>query len=246
AATNCLNFGSPERPEVMGQFRDTIRGMAAACAALGTPITGGNVSFYNQTGDAAIHPTPVVGILGLVDDVTRAVGNAVVAPGDVVCLLGAPTRPGLGGSEYLWRVHGRVAGRPPAIDLDAERMLDDLLVAATGDGLLRSAHDVSAGGLLATLVETCLAGGLGARVRPEDGVAAHQWLFSESPTRAVATTADGPALQRLCEQHGVPVHALGEVTDDPTVTFGDLLELHLDEVRQVTETALPQALGVSV
>src|SRR5690606_13241599 len=112
AATNCLNFGSPEPPEIMGQFRAPIRGLTAACERLGTPITGGNVSFYNQTGDAAIAPTPVVGVLGVLDDVTLAVGAAARVPGDVLVLVGAPTRPGLGGSEYDWRLHGRVAGRP--------------------------------------------------------------------------------------------------------------------------------------
>ncbi|MGH8887692.1 MAG: phosphoribosylformylglycinamidine synthase subunit PurL, partial [Egibacteraceae bacterium] len=135
AATDCLNFGSPETPEVMGQFRDTVRGLAQACAALGVPVTGGNVSLYNQTGEDGIHPTPVVGVLGVLDDVSARVGGVFACPGDVVVLVGASTRAGLGGSEYVWRVHGRVAGRPPRVDLDEERRLHGLLVEAAGCGL---------------------------------------------------------------------------------------------------------------
>ena len=246
AATNCLNFGSPERPEIMGQFRATIQGMGEACDALAVPITGGNVSFYNQTGDTAVHPTPVIGVLGVLDDVTRTVGSGFVAPGDAVLLVGAPTRPGLGGSEYLWRTTGRIAGRPPTIDLAEERRLHELLVAAARDGLLRSAHDVAAGGLVTSLVECCLAGGLGADLAPEHGVAVHQWLFSESPSRVVVTVApaDAVALSRHGEATGVPVQQLGRVTDSRELRITDLFALPLDEAAAVHARALPEALGL--
>ncbi|MGH8903958.1 MAG: phosphoribosylformylglycinamidine synthase subunit PurL [Egibacteraceae bacterium] len=248
AATNCLNFGSPETPEVMGQFRDTVQGMTEACAALGVPVTGGNVSFYNQTGDAPVHPTPVVGVLGILDDVTARVGGGFVAPGDAVFLVGARTRPGLGGSEYLWRVHRRVAGRPPRINLDEERRLHGLLAQAARRGLLRSAHDVSAGGLVVTVAESCLAGDLGARLIPEDGVAAHQWLFSESPTRVVASVRPGNAdrLAGLCAAGGVACQRLGVVLGDARLELGELLALDLAEVRRVYEQALPDALGLAL
>ncbi len=191
AATNCLNFGSPEAPEVMGQFRACVRGMAQACAALGTPVTGGNVSFYNQTGEVAVHPTPVVGILGVLDDVARRVGSVFVASGDLLFLVGASTRPGLGGSEYLWRAHGRIAGRPPRVDLDEEARLHLLLVEAAREEVLRSAHDVSAGGLLVAVAESCLG-------RPTSGCSASRPPVSSSasphPTPTVSLTCAPPTV----------------------------------------------------
>ena len=246
AATNCLNFGSPERPEIMGQFRDVVAGMGAACEALGTPITGGNVSFYNQTGDTAVHPTPVIGVLGTHPDVTAALRIGFRGPGDRVYLVGAPTRPGLGGSEYLWRTTGRIAGRPPRIDLAEERALHALLASAADDGLLRSAHDVGAGGLVASLVEACLAGGQGADVAPEEGVAAHQWLFSESPSRVVASVSPDRAaeLEERCGEAGVFCAPLGTTNDSAALRLGDLLTLDLADIRQLHDSALPDALGL--
>jgi phosphoribosylformylglycinamidine synthase subunit PurL len=243
AATNCLNFGSPERPEIMGQFRDVIAGMSDACAALGTPITGGNVSFYNQTGDTAVHPTPVIGVLGVLEDVTTAVPSAFRAAGDVVLLAGTDTVPGLGGSEYLWRVHGRIAGRPAPIDLDLEARLHRFLVAAAPT--FRSAHDVAAGGLLTSLAESCLAGDVGVAVDVVSSLAPHQWLFSESPTRVVVSAAadDVEALTARAGELGVSLRRIGTVTDQTTLQVGDLLRLDLDEVRRVHEDALPAALG---
>jgi phosphoribosylformylglycinamidine synthase subunit PurL len=246
AATNCLNFGSPERPEIMGQFRDVIAGMREACDALGTPITGGNVSFYNQTGETAVHPTPVVGILGVTDDVTAAVGNAFVAPDDALLLVGAPTRPGLGGSEHDWVAHGRVAGRPPRIDLAAEGRLHRLLREAAGQGLLRSAHDVATGGLITAVVESCLRGGLGADLTPEDGIAPHQWLCSESPTRVVVSAADARGLAALCAEHDVPVHRLGAVVAARRVRVGSWFDLDLGAAERAVTRGLPAALGEPV
>jgi phosphoribosylformylglycinamidine synthase len=243
AATNCLNFGSPERPEIMGQFRDVIAGMREACLALGTPITGGNVSFYNQTGETAVHPTPVIGILGVTEDVTTTVGNALVEVGDELLLVGAPTRPGLGGSEWDWVRNARVAGRPPRIDLEAEARLQRLLVDAAGRGLLRSAHDVATGGLVTAIVESCLRGGLGADLTPEEGVAPHQWLASESPTRVIASAVDVRGLVALCAEHDVPVHHLGVVTGERRLRVGDWLDLDLDEAEAAVAGGLPAALG---
>jgi phosphoribosylformylglycinamidine synthase len=245
AATNCLNFGSPERPEIMGQFRDVIAGMAEACQALGTPITGGNVSFYNQTGETAVHPTPVIGILGVIDDVTTAVGNGFVEANDALLLVGAPTRPGLGGSEHDWVANGRIAGTPPRIDLDAEARLHDLLREAARRGLLRSAHDVATGGLITTVVESCLRGGLGADLTPEDGVAPHQWLFSESPTRVVASAVDARGLTALCAEHHVPMHLLGAVVADRRVRVGDWFDLDLGAAQDALHRGLPEALGIT-
>jgi phosphoribosylformylglycinamidine synthase subunit PurL len=245
AATNCLNFGSPERPEIMGQFRDVVAGMRAACEALRTPITGGNVSFYNQTGDTAVHPTPIVGVLGVLDAVARAVGNVWQQPGEQLFLVGADTRPGLGGSEYLFAVHGRVAGAPPAVDLAAERALHELLATAAELDWLRSAHDVATGGLLVAAVETAVRAGLGARIATPSGLAPAQWLFSESPTRVIVSTGPHEAapFAQLCARQGVPCRELGAVVADPGVIFEGLLELPLDEAAAAWRGGFAAALG---
>jgi len=239
AATNCLNFGSPEKPEVMGAFSATIDGMAAACVALDTPISGGNVSFYNATDEQSIHPTPIVGVLGVVDDCARTVGHTLRDAGDAIYIIGAVTRPGLGGSEYLWRTSGRVAGRVPTIDLDEERRLQDLLVRSAGSGLLRSAHDIATGGLLTTLVETC-GDRLGATVAVAAGPV-HQWLFSESPSRVVVsvTAQRGTELERACEDAGLACVRLGTATAGRRLVCGDVLELDLADVRARQARVLP-------
>jgi phosphoribosylformylglycinamidine synthase len=188
AVTDCLNFGSPEDPDVMWQFAEATRGLADACLELGVPVTGGNVSFYNQTGDVAINPTPVVGVLGVMQDVRRRVPIGFVAPDEVVLLLGE-TRDELGGSEWAHHVHGHLGGLPPAVDLPAEKALGALMAAAADDGLVTAAHDVSDGGLAQTLVEMVLRRGVGVTVTVSgDPFVA---LFSESVARAVvAVPAD--------------------------------------------------------
>ena len=177
AVTNCLNFGSPEDPAVMWQFAEAVRGLADGCAALGVPVTGGNVSFYNQTGTVAIHPTPVIGVLGVHDDVRRRLPMGFGAASGPIVLLGR-TEAEFGGSAWAHVRHGHLGGRPPAPDLDAERRLAALLAAAAADGLLTAAHDLSDGGLAVALAESCLRGGAGCTVRlPGDPFTA---LFSES------------------------------------------------------------------
>ena len=181
AVTNCLNFGSPEDPHVMWQFQQAVRGLADGCAQLGIPVTGGNVSFYNQTGAQPILPTPVIGVLGVIDDVAPA-GAVRVRPATATrSLLLGETRDELGGSEWAHVVHGHLGGRPPAVDLDAERRLARLLAAAAADGFLTGAHDLSDGGLAQALVESCLVGG----PRRDDRPAARRWTRSWrcSPSR---------------------------------------------------------------
>jgi phosphoribosylformylglycinamidine synthase II len=213
AVTNCLNFGSPEDPAVMWQFTETVRGLADGCAFLGTPVTGGNVSFYNQTGDAAIHPTPVVGVLGVLANVRDRVPLGFRQPGASVVLLGQ-TRPEFGGSAWAAAAHGHLGGRPPAVDLAAERALAEVLAAAAARRLLAAAHDLSDGGLAVALTESCLAGGNGCRVSlPGE---AFMFLFSESSARAAAAVHPGsePEFSALCSQHGVPALMLGTVGGD--------------------------------
>ena len=212
-ATNCLNFGNPEKPEVMGQLVRAIQGMADACRGLGVPITGGNVSLYNETDGRAIYPTPVVGVVGLIEDAAHAVGRAFRDEGDAVCLLGA-THEDLGGSELLKVVHGRVAGHPPRLDLAAERRLHALMAEAASAGILRSAHDASEGGLAVALSECGFredephAGG---RFDLAPGLRPDVLLFSESPSRIVVSTRDEARLQELARRHGVPCARLGAV-----------------------------------
>jgi phosphoribosylformylglycinamidine synthase len=223
AVTNCLNFGSPEDPAVMWQFAEAVRGLADGCAALGVPVTGGNVSFYNQTGSTAIHPTPVIGVLGVHDDVRRRVGVGFPAAGDGTAglvLLGR-TEPDFGGSAWAHVRHGHLGGRPPAPDLDAERRLAGLLAAAAADGLLSAAHDLSDGGLAIALAESCLRGGVGCTVRLPGGDP-FTALFSESAGRCLVAVRPGAeaSFGRLCDEHGVPGQAIGTVGGDSLAVDG--------------------------
>ncbi|MDP8927974.1 MAG: phosphoribosylformylglycinamidine synthase subunit PurL [Actinomycetota bacterium] len=243
AATNCLNFGDPERPEIMWQFVEAVAGLGEACAALGTPITGGNVSFYNETGGRAIHPTPVIGVLGLLDDLSHAVPIGFAEEGDVVFQIGAPTRPGLAGSELQRLLGVPLGGRLDPIDLEAERRLHELLAAAARLGLLRSAHDVSGGGLVTTLAESCLAGGRGARYLPEPDVEETQLLFGESPTRATVTVRwpDVRDFEGLCEVRGVWARRAGVVVGDRLEIQG-IVDLPLVGLRRAYENGLAAVL----
>jgi phosphoribosylformylglycinamidine synthase len=240
AVTNCLNFGSPEDPEVMWQFAEAVRGLADACARLGTPVTGGNVSFYNQTGATAIHPTPVIGVLGLIDDVARRSTIGFRSPGDVVVLLGT-TQDELGGSQWAWVTHEHLGGRPPAVDLDAERALGTALVAAAERGLVTSAHDLSDGGLAQALVESCLRHGVGARIT----LAADPFvaLCSESTARAVVSLPPDRVaeLEALCRDSRVPITRLGEVGEPggELVVEGQFA-IPVDELRATAEATLPR------
>ena len=240
AVTNCLNFGSPEDPDVMWQFAEAVRGLADACLELGVPVTGGNVSFYNQTADTAIHPTPVVGVLGVIEDVTRRTPLAPAA-GQTLLLLGE-TRDELGGSEWAYHVHGHLGGRPPRVDLAAERALAGLLAAASEAGLLGAAHDVSDGGLAQTLVELALAGDAGVRVAL--GADPFVELYAESVARAVVAVRPEAveAVVALAGEHGVPVRRIGTVEGDALVVEGQF-EVPLPKLRAAHAGTLPALFG---
>ncbi len=237
AVTNCLNFGSPEDPGVMWQFTEAVRGLADACLALGVPVTGGNVSFYNQTADAAIHPTPIVGVLGVHDDVSKRLSIGFGRPDCGVVLLGR------GGAEFggsLWAhvAHQHIGGRPPAVDLDAERNLAAVLAEGAACGLLAAAHDLSDGGLAIALAECCLAGGQGCAVRlPGDPFGC---LFGESAARAVVATVPGAEAEfaALCSSRGVPAAELG-VTGGTTLEVVDWFTIPLDELAAAHRGTLP-------
>jgi phosphoribosylformylglycinamidine synthase II len=241
AVTNCLNFGSPEDPAVMWQFAEATRGLADACQQLQIPVTGGNVSFYNQTGATAVNPTPVVGVLGVVDDVARRVPSGFTATDDVVLLLGESAAE-LGGSEWAWVVHEHLGGAPPQVRLDAERALSRLVRQAAHEQLLTSAHDVSDGGAAQTLVEAALMNGIGARVRVEGD--AFAVLFGESTARAVVTCPDRgiDRLLTIADDAGVPVTRLGRTGGDALVV-DQLFTIGLDELRAAHESVFPALFG---
>jgi phosphoribosylformylglycinamidine synthase len=241
AVTNCLNFGSPEDPAVMWQFAEAVRGLADGCAVLGVPVTGGNVSFYNQTGEAAIHPTPVIGVLGVHDDVRLRLSMAFGAAGGGIVLLGR-TGAEFGGSAWAHVLHGHLGGRPPAPDLDAERRLAGLLAAAAAAGLLSAAHDLSDGGLAVALAESCLRGGTGCAVwLPGDPFTA---LFSESAGRAIVAVRPGAeeAFGWLRDAHGVPGETIGTVGGDSLVVDG-CFAIPLAELAAVHTQTLPGLFG---
>ena len=222
AATNCLNFGNPEKPEVMWQFTEAIDGIAEACRVLETPITGGNVSFYNETLGKPIYPTPILGVLGLMEDAECAVDSAFKNEGDAIVLLdgsgaGSSQRE-FASSEYAKTIHGVVGGAPPAIDLDAEKRVIDCLVKLASAKAILSAHDVSDGGLAVTLAESCFdSGGLSADVDASAaaaGEAAEVALFGERGARAVASLpATAVAnLETIAAECGVQARRIGKVT----------------------------------
>jgi len=239
AVSDCLNFGSPEDPAVMWQFAEACTGLKEGCQELGTPVTGGNVSLYNQTGETAILPTPVVAVLGVIDDVTKRTPSAFEAEGQAVYLLGE-TREELSGSEWAHVVHQHLGGLPPKVDFAAEKALAALLL--EGVGLLAMAHDLSDGGLAQTLAESAMKNGIGATVTlPGDPFLA---LFSESTARVlVAVSADRAAeLETLAESHGVPITALGTTGGD-TIVVADQFELPIAELRAAWTATLPAAMA---
>lgn len=218
AITDCLNFGSPERPEVMWEFRNAIEGMSAACKALGAPVVSGNVSFYNQTGEESVYPTPTVGAVGLLEDHTKMVGQFFKNVGDAIILIG-DTLPEIGGSEYLAVIHGIEKGAPPVVDLEKEAALQNLLVELAGGRMMTSAHDISDGGLAVCLAECCFE--IGAAMRPGFDVSLTTELrpdvalFSESQSRVVVSCPAETAQKVLAAAaaKGLAAVAIGKVTD---------------------------------
>jgi phosphoribosylformylglycinamidine synthase subunit PurL len=241
AVTNCLNFGSPEDPAVMWQFAEAVRGLADGCAELGVPVTGGNVSFYNQTGESAIQPTPVIGVLGVHPDVRRRLSIGFGGDGSRIVLLGH-TGAEFGGSAWAQVVHGHLGGRPPHADFAAERNLARVLAAAAASGAVQAAHDLSDGGLAVALAESVLRGGRGCRVTlPGD---AFTFLFSESAARAIVAVRPGaePELAEICGRHGVPATDIGAVGGG-SLDVGDLFVISLAELSEVHRGALPAIFG---
>ncbi len=255
AVTDCLNFGSPENPEVMWQFSQAVEGLSDACLELGIPVTGGNVSFYNQTGDVPIHPTPVVGVMGIIDDVARRIPSGWQDAGENLYLLGV-TANELSGSAWAQVVHEHLGGRPPAVDLAAEKRLAQLLRAAGDQGLISSAHDLSEGGLGQALAEGVMRFGVGARVwlteiMERDGVDAASALFSESTGRVIVSVPreEDVKFRGLCNGRDYPVLRIG-VTDsgdgESVLEVQDVFTLSVSELRERSRATLPAAFGPTV
>jgi phosphoribosylformylglycinamidine synthase len=247
AVTNCLNFGSPEDPGVMWQFREAVHGLADGCAELGIPVTGGNVSFYNQTGSTPILPTPVVGVLGVLDDVARRTPTAFGdTPGESIYLLGE-TRDELDGSIWAQVAHDHLGGLPPTVDLKWEATLARIMATSSKDGLITGAHDLSEGGLAQALVESALAGECGIRVVLPEGADPFVWLFSESAGRVIVSVPRGEEIrfQQMLTAQNIP-HARVGVTDPDSGTFEvqGQFTLTTDELRAAHEGTLPALFGV--
>jgi phosphoribosylformylglycinamidine synthase subunit PurL len=259
--TNCLNYGDPTRPEAFWQLAEAVHGLADACTALGLPVTGGNVSLYNESPGRAIAPTPEIGVVGLLDDVARRVGPAFRADGDVVVLVGE-SGPGLAGSEYARLAGTAPEDGPPSLDLACERSVQSFIREAIARGLVESCQDISGGGLAVAAAEMAIWGGRGARLRLAVGDSPAVGLFGESPSRLLAEVAPRhvPAFELLARQHGLPADVLGAIggqrllielagegatgaAEERGSRIADALEVPVDDLRHAWELGLPRALG---
>ncbi len=238
AVTDCLNFANPDRPEVYWEMEETIAGLAFACRALEVPIVSGNVSLYNESEDSAIYPTPVVGMVGVIDDYGKRLGAGFRHDGDFVLLIGS-SHNDLGGSEYLKVEHGYVAGRPPHLDLMREQAVNRLILAAAQSGYLHSAHDCAEGGMLVALAECCMLGGMGVRcpaIRPEPPLRLDAAFFGESPSRFIVSVPSRamPELQSLARRHHVELSLLG-LAGGGVLEFEGQVKVSLADLRQAWE-----------
>jgi len=242
AVTDCLNLANPDRPEVYWELEETVAGLAYACRALELPIVSGNVSLYNDSnGESAIYPTPVVGMIGVIDDYGRRLGAGLRTEGDFVLLIGS-SHNDMGGTEYLKVEHGYVAGRPPALDLTREQAVNRLVLTAAQSGYLHSAHDCAEGGMLVALAECCLLGSIGVRcpaIRPEPPLRLDAAFFGESPSRYIVSVPSRamPELQSLARRHHVELSLLGLAGGD-FIEFEGQMKLSLAELREAWEVML--------
>lgn len=248
AITNCLNFGDPYDPAIYWQFREAVAGIGKACRVLQTPVTGGNVSFYNESSDGAVYPTPVIGMLGLIENIDLAISNKFQSPGDEILLLGV-NRGEIGGSEYLLRCTGKLLGDAPLLDLTFEKRLQDLVLQLIAQGLLRSAHDTAEGGLAVCLAESCFAADrtLGAHVilPGSDSIRADFLLFGESQSRIVVSCSSEHSREATdyALRYGVDATVIGKVTGNAEMTIEDMMSVNLSEARERYDSCIGEKLG---
>ncbi|KZF04853.1 MULTISPECIES: phosphoribosylformylglycinamidine synthase subunit PurL [Rhodococcus] len=246
AVTNCLNFGSPEDPGVMWQFQQAVRGLADGCVTLGIPVTGGNVSFYNQTGAEPILPTPVVGVLGVIDDVHRRIPTGLgLEPGETLILLGE-TYDEFDGSIWAQVEHDHLGGVPPKVDLAREQLLADILLSSSRDGLVSAAHDLSEGGLAQAVVEAALAGETGCRIILPEGADPFVTLFSESSGRVLVAVprTEETRFTGMCTARGLPWARIGVVDEgSDSIEVQGQFSVPMTELRETFESTLPRLFG---
>lgn len=246
AITNCLNFGNPYKPEVYWTFKEALGGMGDACRALNTPVTGGNVSFYNENPESAIFPSPIIGMLGLIEDVeNHTTTPGLKSEGDVLIYIGAD-RKGLGATEYLKVIHGKTAGDSPELDIEFEVKLQEALLDAIKSGFITAAHDISDGGLAIALAEMCIFGKLGANVDVADlGGTTHEVLFSEAQSGVVVSVSASDVDQAMThfEKAGIPAFNLG-AAGGSTLSIDGLGALDVEEMAGIHDSVIPNAMDV--
>jgi phosphoribosylformylglycinamidine synthase subunit PurL len=251
AITNCLNFGNPTRPEVFFQFTEAVAGIREACLALSTPVTGGNVSFYNESPTGSVHPTPVIGMLGVIDSLEHITRSTFRVPGDAIVLLGDCTAE-LGGSEYLATVHGAASGRPPECDLDRERAVIATLLEAIRGGVVSSAHDCSDGGLAVAIAECVMAApdrmmGADVDLATWDHIPLRAVLFGEAQGRILVSSGAAARVLEIAASKGVPARVIGTVTELSSGlivrTHGKILKRGTEELAEAYHTAIPRIMA---
>jgi len=247
AITDCLNFGNPERSEIMWQFEQACLGIADACAALETPVVSGNVSLYNETEGKAVFPTPMIGMVGLMDDCTKNAGGCFLASGDRVAIVGGIGEGHLGGSEYLKAVHGTVAGMPPPLDFAREKAVQKAVRQAVRAGLLKAAHDASDGGIAVALAKMCFGKDLGCRVVLKSKLRPDALLFGEDASRIVVSypASNREKLEAICRAAGAPFEDIGQVGGN-TLSIEGVLEAKVAELKDAWSSALPKLVGEGI
>jgi phosphoribosylformylglycinamidine synthase len=247
AVTDCLNFGNPERPEIMWQFEQACLGIADACNALGIPVVSGNVSLYNETDGKAVFPTPMIGMVGLMDDCARNAGSGFVAAGDRVGLVGGVGSGHLGGSEYLKAVHGTVAGVPPPLDFAREKAVQKAVRECVRAGLVKAAHDCSDGGLGVALAEMCFLKDLGCRVVSSSQLRPDALLFGEDASRIVISYAAGnrEKIEAICKAARAPFEDVGQV-GGTALHVEDVLDAKVSDLKESWSGAIPRLVGEGI
>ncbi|MBU4484227.1 phosphoribosylformylglycinamidine synthase subunit PurL [bacterium] len=245
AITDCMNFGNPEKPEIMWQFKECVDGMTEACNEFDTPVTGGNVSFYNETKGQAIYPTPTIGMVGLISDLDKRATSNFKDDGDVIILLGNNTDE-IGGSEYLKVIHKKIKGKPPYLDFNKEKIVQKTCIDGIKAGFIKSAHDCSDGGIAITLAESCIMdkkNPIGATIQLDDSIRSDCLLFGEGSSRiVVSVAADGvDAILKLAEVNGCVANVIGAV-GGKLFTINDLICLNIDEIHDLWWNSLPNVM----
>jgi len=251
ALTDCLNFGNPERPEIMWQFQQAIDGIAAVCKRFNIPVISGNVSFYNETNDISIYPTPVIGMAGIIDDISKRMTQDFKDEGDVIILLGRNMEE-IGLSEYLKEIHYKIRGVPPQLDLELEKKVQDLCLYGIREGIIKSAHDTSEGGLAVAIAECCISKGgrenIGAKIDMDDDMRSDILLFGETQSRIVITVEQGRItdIEMQARDMDVPCRVIGRVGGESLIIRHNssvLIDTPVPELEEVWRRAIPKYIG---